>query len=248
MGLRALQRPLSLIPTSLARVLLPPLCPLCRQPLPSSDPLLCPACSAGLRELEEPYCTVCGLPFSGIGPSHPCPRCVGERSPFETLRAWGLYRGGLREAIQALKYRGDLSLRKTLERFFVQAFDRHCEPGSFSWVVPVPCHDKTLRTRGFDLPALLARKVGRARGISWRPTALLKTRVTPDLVGLAPRERQESVRGAYRPREFLDGSVLLVDDVATSTATARACAEAAREAGAGKVCVLVLARTPLEGA
>lgn len=118
---------------------------------------------------------------------------------------------------------------------------------SFDAVVPVPCHLSTLRRRGAGLPALLARAVAREAGAPWRPVALEKVRAVPELVGLDAKRRAAAVRGAYRPREPLDGVVLLVDDVVTSTATARACAEACREAGALGVCVLALARTPLLG-
>lgn len=137
-------------------------------------------------------------------------------------------------------------MRRVLEQFILRGFDRYWDPGAFSAVVPVPCHPMTLRRRGFDLPALLARRLSRDRGIPWRARALSKVKVTPDLVGLKPAERSAAVTGAYAAREALDGEVLLVDDVATSTATARACATACLEAGASRVKVLVVARTPLE--
>jgi predicted amidophosphoribosyltransferase len=137
-------------------------------------------------------------------------------------------------------------VRRVLEHFILRGFDRYWQPGAFSAVIPVPCHPTTLRRRGFDLPALLARKLSRSREIPWRPRALSKVKVTADLVGLKPSQRTAAVAGAYAAREALDGQVLLVDDVATSTATARACAKACLQAGASAVKVLVVARTPLE--
>jgi predicted amidophosphoribosyltransferase len=126
-----------------------------------------------------------------------------------------------------------------------EALVRFWPGGNFGAVVPVPCHPTTLRRRGAGLPAQLARAVAREAGAPWRPTALEKARAVPELVGLDAEGRAAAVQGAYRPREPLAGTVLLVDDVATSTATARACAQACREAGALRVCVLALARTPL---
>lgn len=145
------------------------------------------------------------------------------------------------------KFGGDPCLRAALEGLVRETLVRFWPGATFDAVVPVPCHPATLRRRGFDLPALLARAAAREAGSPWRPTALEKARAVPELVGLDAPRRAAAVRGAYRPRDALLGSVLLVDDVVTSTATARACAEACREAGAQRVCVLALARTPLHG-
>jgi predicted amidophosphoribosyltransferase len=164
---------------------------------------------------------------------------------FRELRAWGLYRGALLESIHAFKYRRRLSFRGALEMLALQALDANWPGAVFQAAVPVPPHARTLRRRGFDLPTLLARRVARERHIPWRPRALAKVCATADLVGLGAQERARAVEGAYRPRERLRGEVLLLDDVATSGATARACAAACLEAGAEGVCVLVLARTPL---
>lgn len=138
-------------------------------------------------------------------------------------------------------------MRAAVEGLAREALVRFWSKVTFGAVVPVPCHPSTLRRRGAALPALLARAAAREAGAPWRPTALEKARAVPELVGLDAQGRAAAVKGAYRPREPLGGAVLLVDDVATSTATARACAAACREAGAHRVWVLALARTPLHG-
>lgn len=238
---------LDFLPAALASVLLPPLCPLCLARRPGAAPPFCDACRRELPKLEEPFCTVCGVPFAGAVPSHPCPQCRSDPPDFRELRAWGVYRSGLLELIHSFKYRRRLFVRKALQGLAAEVFDTYYAGGEpFSAVVPVPCDPGTLRVRGFDLPAVLARSVARRAGLPWRPRALRKTRRTPDLVGLGGKERRRAVEGAYEGREGLGGRVLLVDDVATSTSTARACAKACLAAGACSVSALVLARTPLE--
>lgn len=230
---------------SVALALLPPLCPLCRQAPPTRVHPYCLGCGLSLEPLEPPFCSSCGLPFLGVGPSHDCPRCREAPPPFRELRAWGLYRGALLESIHAFKYRRRLSFRSALETLAVQALDANWPDAVFQSAVPVPPHTRALRRRGFDLPTLLARRIAREKNIPWRPTALAKRGDAPDFVGLGLEERARAAAAAYRPRERLGGEVLLVDDVATSGATARACAAACLEAGAEGVRVLVLARTPL---
>jgi len=199
-----------------------------------------------LEPLREPFCSLCGEPFPGVGPSHLCTRCREQPPPFRELRAWGVYRGALLDAVRRWKFAGDPCLRVALGGLAGEAFRRFWPHERFGAVIPVPCHPATLHRRGFDVPALLARVVARGAGLPWRPRALEKAREIPELVGLDLRARAAAVRGAYRAREALEGGVLLVDDVATSTATARACARACREAGAEWVAVLALARTPRE--
>jgi predicted amidophosphoribosyltransferase len=157
-----------------------------------------------------------------------------------------VYRGALLEAIRRWKFGRDPCLRHGVGGLAVEALGRFWPSVRFEAVVPVPCHRATLRRRGFDLPALLSRRVAAAVGAPWRPAALEKARAIPELVGLDARQRAAAVRGAYRPGQPLEGAVLLVDDVVTSTVTARACAQACRQAGAEQIVVLALARTPLD--
>lgn len=158
-----------------------------------------------------------------------------------------MYRGALLDLVRRWKFGPDPCLRRGMGGLALEALRRFWPSERFEAVVPVPCHRTTLRRRGFDLPALLSRGVAAAVGAPWRPEALEKAWAVPELVGLDGRQRAAAVRGAYRPRQALEGTVLLLDDVVTSTVTARVCAGACREAGASQVVVLALARTPLGG-
>ncbi|OGP80453.1 MAG: hypothetical protein A2Z13_02280 [Deltaproteobacteria bacterium RBG_16_64_85] len=60
-------------------------------------------------------------------------------------------------------------------------------------------------------------------------------------------EREENVRDVFHvpPGRRPPPEILLLDDVYTSGATARACARALKTAGAGHIVVLTVARTVL---
>ena len=73
--------------------------------------------------------------------------------------------------------------------------------------------------------------------------ALKRTRETARQVGLSEADRELNVAGAFAAAERVQGlQVLLVDDVLTTGATARAAARALIVAGAEQVRVLTLAR------
>jgi predicted amidophosphoribosyltransferase len=75
--------------------------------------------------------------------------------------------------------------------------------------------------------------------------ALIRTRNTPQQARLSGEERATNVKDAFAiaPRAELGSrSLLLLDDVMTTSATVTACARALKEAGAGWVGVLTLTR------
>lgn len=227
-------------------LILPGLCPLCKQAPPVSEGFgFCKDCFSALSPVSDPKCTICGLPYSGAGDSHPCSRCIKHPPSFVALRAWGAYEGTLLKAIRSFKYGKGRALRAVLEALALDIYEREYLKQGFypAAVVPVPTDLKTLRRRGFDLPSLISRKLAKTINVPWRPYALQKTIDAPDLIGLDVAARARAAAKAYAPNEPLHGAILLVDDVVTTTATSRACARACFKAGADGVYALALART-----
>lgn len=119
-------------------------------------------------------------------------------------------------------------------------------------VVPVPLHRSKSADRGFNQARLLAveavaslRKTHRQWHLELAPSALIRSRATDSQAGLTQRKRRQNVRGAFRvsePAAVKGKNILLVDDILTTGATARACARALRSAGAQSVWVVTLAR------
>jgi ComF family protein len=189
---------------------------------------LAPLCACCHRTLESPL----GGPV--------CPRC------WEDARAAdGRYHGALREIIHAMKYDGRRSLARPLAALLRDR--HHAAFAAASSVVPVPLFPWRRLRRGFnqaaDLAALLDLPVVHA---------LWRVRPTAPQTGLTAAERRGNVRGAFRfsplvsrtrrERYITDRIVVLVDDVMTTGATSRACAEVLSEAGAAEVRVITLAR------
>lgn len=230
--------------SSVLDLFVPAVCPLCGEGEPETGSGFCPDCEAGIVYLKSPLCPVCSLPFEGEGPSHPCSLCAKRPPAFSATVAAAVFDQTARKAVTDLKYGNNLTLINPLKELFWRALREGFgpEPG-FSMAVPVPCHRETLVGRGFDLPALLAKRAAKGYGIPWRPRLLVKTRAKVRMAGMRLKGRRQAVSGLYRASGKAYGRVLLVDDVVTSTSTIRAAARQLLKAGAEEVCVAALART-----
>jgi ComF family protein len=146
-------------------------------------------------------------------------------------------------AVQRLKYRGRRVLADALGALLASRYP--FAPDAL--LVPVPLHVARLRERGFNQALLLARALARCRGLSVAAQALARRRTTRAQPGLAAAERRANVQGAFtvpRPQVVSGRSVVLIDDVLTSGATADACATALLAAGAVRVDVYTVGRAP----
>lgn len=192
---------------------------------------LAPACVACDRALDAPF----------AGPV--CHWCWED-----ARRAAGRYDGSLPRIIHAFKYDGRRSLALPLGTMLRERSERVLQDSAC--VVPVPLFPWRRLRRGFNQAADLARHLE-------RPVihALWRVRPTPPQAGLTAATRRRNVRGAFRlspllsrrvRHEFIHGRVVvLIDDVMTTGATLRACAEVLEGAGASAVRLLTLARAPL---
>jgi ComF family protein len=124
-------------------------------------------------------------------------------------------------------------------------------------VIPVPMHPVKQRQRGFNHAELLARSAMaelRRRhpqlGLRLESSLLKRVRVTVSQAGLTTHQRRQNLRGAFfapLPGRLAGRHVLLIDDIYTTGATARACCRVLMNAGAASVRVATVARAQREG-
>jgi ComF family protein len=113
----------------------------------------------------------------------------------------------------------------------------------------VPLHPSRQKSRGFNQAEIIASVVARSTGKIFDSGSLFRVLHTErHRAGMDAKARRETVEGAFAVRNrrlIADESILLVDDVFTTGATASACAQALLDAGAKEVLVLTIARVPV---
>jgi ComF family protein len=151
----------------------------------------------------------------------------------------------MREIIHQLKYGNNIALALPLGGALVQLYRSAPYPADLVTVVPMS-RQRRLR-RGYNQASLIARAFCRAAGLPFSSSVLRRIRQTESQVGKHPRERMLNVKDAFAAEtEFVAGkTVLVIDDVFTTGATMRSCANALKQAGAGHVIGLTAARAGL---
>lgn len=199
-------------------------------------PPRCAACDDDVR-VGALFCPPCA------GTVLPCPAPTAD-DPFarRELVAAGAYGGALATAIRRAKHDDRPDLARALGRLLGGA----CRDAELEaeLVVPVPLHARRLAERRFDQAALVARGVARALGAPCRHALTRRVFATSQTTRSADA-RRATLEGAFEARARVEGrSVLLVDDVITTGATALAAACALTQAGASRVSFACVARTP----
>jgi competence protein ComFC len=211
-------------------VLLPQRCVVCGR----GGTQLCPGCLAGLPRIEAPLCERCGLPTAW--PVRRCRECAGRRLAFESARAAVRYDDAVRSFVAAWKER---ELRRLAAAAASVVLEVVAPPRGEAVTFVPPDPDRGLK-RGHHPPGRLAEALAR----EWQLplVASVRRRAAKRQRGLSRAERRRNVAGVFAARGEASRSLVLVDDVFTSGATANAAASALRKAGAHRVEVVTFAR------
>ncbi|HUY27469.1 MAG TPA: ComF family protein [Candidatus Binataceae bacterium] len=232
--------------------LYPPHCAACGVRFaPGTHRRVCPECIARAEALPEPLCAVCGGTVESVasGASR-CARCIANPPHFRRARAVARYRASAEDDPRSLpamlrrhKYGLDQAAGRALAEYLGDS--PPIEAGAVNLIVPVPLHRGRLRWRGFNQAAILGEELSRRLKVPLDATALVRTRATAAQTSGDHDARRRNVRRAFavaRPDRIRARTILLVDDVMTTGATADECARVLLEAGAREVDVFTLAR------
>ncbi len=204
---------------------------------------VCSDCWSTTRAFKtvEVICWTCGRRSIASDQELRCYRCDG---PLAFMHGCGVYEGALRHAVLSLKQEAFIPphLCDLLSHAAQQIPLSRC-----TRIIPVPLHPKRLHARGFNQAEVISRQISLMHKLPLDTVSLIRTIHTErHRAGMDAKARRETVDNAFtvQHRRLIAGeTILLVDDVFTSGATASACARVLLDAGAKEVFVLTLART-----
>lgn len=204
---------------------------------------LCDACRNSLP-FNHHACPRCALPLPPhAAPTQWCGRCIKRQPPFcQTVTALR-YEPPVNRLIGMLKFHKKLHLAEPLAGLLIERLgELHERP---DLLVPVPLHPLRLRERGFNQSVEIARRVAKPYRLpcDWRICRRIKH--TKAQSALSEKQRRRNLTRAFQVcAEVAGAHLVLVDDVITTGVTVTELGKVLKKAGAKRVDVWAVARTP----
>lgn len=237
---------LSRILNPLLTLIFPHACGACGGSVESfADGAACETCWAKTRIFNggETLCFKCGAYLGGNRSERLvfCRRC--DDQSFDRAFSAGFYEYALTASVLNLKREPFLAPR--LRSLFIERFET-CELKAPDVIVPVPLSARRRFERGFNQAEILAAALSARTEIPVDDKTLVREIHTPmHRAGMDRKAREFTVKNAFRVKRknLIEGkTILLVDDIFTSGATASHCAKVLKKNGAGEVFVYTIAR------
>ena len=210
---------------------------------------ICSHCEAELPWLGG-HCQICALPLPGQGLV--CGACLKKPPSFDRVEVPWRYAFPIDSLITRFKHQGRWPmgrlLGELLSHHLQHAFDEGLPKPDM--LLPVPLATKRQRKRGFNQAHMLAQWLSSALHLPLQAYWLQRVIDTPAQQQLDAATRKRNLRKAFAlaPHSTVSGLHLaLVDDVLTTGATAESLARLLKKAGAARIDVYCLARTPRPG-
>lgn len=206
---------------------------------------ICVACEAELPWLGW-QCLNCALPLPAAG--QVCGSCLKRPPSYDHVEAPWRFAFPVDSLITRFKHHANWPtgriLAEQLARHLQHAFDNGLPRPEL--LLPVPLSRQRLRRRGFNQALMLGDWLAARLRLRCEPGLLLRPRETPAQQQLDAAARRRNLRAAFALAEgrTVPRHVALIDDVLTTGATAEATARLLKRAGATRVDVYCLARTP----
>lgn len=202
-------------------------CDECLQILPYNDGAICDHCGRKLNVFSN-YCSTCKGKLVDLDK---CRSAFNYLPPISKLIKQAKYDNA--------KYLLDYFAKRLSSLYFQNYFNA-------DYLVYVPMSVRAEKRRGYNQSKLLAQKLSELIGVDVLD-CLIKTKETERQATLTGEQRRKNLVDAFKvidKKSVKDKSILIVDDVTTTGATAQIIAQKLKNAGAIKVYLITVASVP----
>ncbi len=200
--------------------LLPKRCAYCGRVIPSNR-TMCYECEKSLPRVKGTVCNKCGREKDVCS-------CKGAEKYFTSLAAPFYFEGNVRKGLHAFKFRKSPDNAEAYSIEMANTVKERFDGVDFDFITEVPMTDKSLKKRGYNQCALLAKGIAKLTDTEYKPCFLVKLFETQIQHGLSYYLRKGNLTGVFdvsEPALVKDKTILLCDDVSTSGETFNECAK-----------------------
>lgn len=203
----------------------PDTCIVCGKPV-AQDLYACNKCKNEINYIDTAFkCRTC-LSFLYNAENGMCGNCLLEKPEYSRLISCVKYTGRIKSTMQAFKFRNRPDYHLGFSKLACEVIDK--DGDYVDAVVCMPLSKNSLRIRGYNQSALIAKRIARYFDVPFYEDLLIKTKETKRQSELKLTDRKKNIKGAFKvfePERINGLQILLVDDIFTSGSTMR---EAAR--------------------
>ncbi len=218
-------------------------CPICMDILDDQKGLIHWSCYQKIQSVKQPYCYRCGKPIERPEQEF-CFDCSRRAHVFDRGFSLVEYDALTSPSIMAIKYKNKREFVEFYGRLAKKHYGDMLKGMSIDAVVPVPISRRKRRIRGYNQARILADEIASWLGVPVNEEMLLRKKDTAPLKKLSPEDRRKELLSCFSWNEKHyqgEKTVLLVDDIYTSGATADACAGMLKKHGVERVFLLTIA-------
>lgn len=213
-------------------------CAICSQRLTATESVICGECHLRLPQtnfLQKPY-------------DNPMARLFWGVLPIEKAVAYFYYipHAQSSQMIHHLKYHHQPEVGEYMGQIIAKALKQHRFFEDIDAIVPIPITSERKRERGYNQSIEIARGISEVAQLSILSKAVWRTQFDDSQTKKRGWERQENVEGAFqlvKPDAVKGKHLLVVDDIVTTGATIKACAQELCKAGDVRISVVALGFT-----
>lgn len=205
-------------------------------------PTRCASCDSLLGAPSQSLCAACTQSLIHAKPTN-------KTKGIDEFFAFFAYEGAAKNTISKWKYHADMAAQKAILNC-IEPQIKNLKPliPVEACFIPIPPHPKRLYERGFDPVWTFARKLLQllphaSLSLKFKDDALIRVRHTKAQASLNHEERLKNLENAFEIKGNIPSKIILIDDVLTTGATAKACAKVLRQAGAQHIILVTLACT-----
>ncbi len=203
----------------------PDTCIVCGKPVETKD-YACNKCKNKIPLIDYSFkCKTC-LSFLHSEKDGICGACLSEKPRYSRLISCVKYEAEVKKSLQAYKFRNRPDFHTGFSKLACEVLER--DGGYFDAIVPMPLSKKSLKERGYNQSALIAKKISEYFSVDYFDDVLIKIKETKKQSDLKLSDRKKNVKGVFSvcAEDELQGKhILLVDDIFTTGSTMREAAK-----------------------